>query len=470
MELFDLFDDPVLIVDARRRRICGGNAAARRLMDGLELDGAAVTDVFPMPQEHRPLIAAIERASSGALADPVELMLLDEAGRMTLARCSVCALAEAAGAGSVLVHISIDRDADPGIPMVFESRRRAVAVLDALQDGVVEIDLRSDSYVYANPCFTEMTGIPLVDLLALPPPVAGIAGTSMAEVGALVERVGEDGPESARVMMDGCDGPFPALVTAVRVSRPHRRWMVVTFHDLRTEQAAEEELLAAHEELAVANERERIARDLHDNVIQQLFVAGITLQASIGSPDQDTRTLHVVDELDAVMRDIRSTIYALRDRRVLLEGLEVAIRSLVDDVAPALGSPVQLCIDGDLDLVPAAMQADVLSTLRELLSNITRHARAHHASASVSVDRERLVLAVEDDGIGVVADVSPAAAPDTGGLGLDNARRRAARHGGDVDMRPRDGGGTSVLLTLPLRRHDDAELATGHARSSSRNG
>ncbi|MDG4830141.1 GAF domain-containing protein [Solwaraspora sp. WMMD1047] len=197
--------------------------------------------------------------------------------------------------------------------------------------------------------------------------------------------------------------------------------------------------------LVVLEDRERIARDLHDVVIQRLFATGLHLQSAIpltGRPELTQRINTAVDDLDATIRDIRRTIFELRTP--MSAALRTEIREAVAVAAELLGFRPVLELAGPVDsAVPDAVRPDLLAVLREALANAVRHARASRVAVAVRVAGARLTLTVTDDGVGT----DPAAARG----GLVNLRERAAQHGGEFEVRPVQPHGTELCWTIPLR-------------------
>ncbi len=198
------------------------------------------------------------------------------------------------------------------------------------------------------------------------------------------------------------------------------------------------------ETIIVLEDRERIARDLHDVVIQRLFATGLSLQTAARlatRPDVVDRITASVDDLDLTIRDIRSAIFELRTPATA--ALRVELRAIVDDAANALGFRPVLEVTGPLDtVVPEPVRPDLLAVVREGLSNVVRHAQAQHVRVRVTVAEGRLSVAVEDDGIG------PGSLHERGGL--VNLRERAVSHGGGFAIRAGDDGGTILQWWVPL--------------------
>jgi signal transduction histidine kinase len=198
------------------------------------------------------------------------------------------------------------------------------------------------------------------------------------------------------------------------------------------------------EDFAVLEDRERIAREIHDKIIQRLFTAGMTLQTTlplVTRGEVADRINHAVDELDTTIRDLRNAIFALEapTRR----GVRIDIFACTDDARGALGFSPELRIEGPVDLVVSDQIAEnLLAVLQEALSNVARHADASHVDVLVSSGAD-ILLRVVDDGVGF---------PDhlRDGSGLRNMERRASALGGNFEVRPRTGDGTVVEWRVPL--------------------
>ena len=201
--------------------------------------------------------------------------------------------------------------------------------------------------------------------------------------------------------------------------------------------------------LALVDDRERIARDLHDTVIQRLFATGLSLQGTVRLVRDDAgvmeRIEQAVDDLDVTIKHIRSAIFGLSTTADSGDGVRDRVRSLVQETAAVLGFEPRVVFDGPVDtLVPEAIAADLLATIGEALTNVARHAGATRVDVSLTVDDE-VVLTVADDGVGPPAPGTP------GGQGLDNMAVRAERHGGTLQLDAGRTGGTIVTWRAPIQ-------------------
>jgi signal transduction histidine kinase len=194
----------------------------------------------------------------------------------------------------------------------------------------------------------------------------------------------------------------------------------------------------------VLEDRERIARDLHDVVIQRLFATGLQLQTTAtmaGRPDIANRLNAAVDQLDTTIRDIRSAIFELRSP--LSAGVRTELRNLVDAVADPLGFMPSLDTYGPVDsVVSDQLRADLLAVVGEALSNAVRHAAATEIRVVVRAGDGSVSVSVADNGVGT-GDAVPRG-------GLANMLQRALGHGGTFDIQLTEPTGTTLVWTVPI--------------------
>ncbi|MDQ1439187.1 MAG: hypothetical protein QOK43_2816 [Acidimicrobiaceae bacterium] len=203
-------------------------------------------------------------------------------------------------------------------------------------------------------------------------------------------------------------------------------------------------------EFALVEDRERIARDLHDTVIQRLFATGLSLQgtARLVRTDADaavTRIETAVNDLDLTVKHIRSSIFKLEASRVSTGGgLRDRVLGLGRQAAGALGFEPRCFFDGPVDsAVSEDLAPELLAMLREALSNVARHARATRVDVEVVVADDEIIVRVIDDGIG------PPGPDALRGHGLNNMKARAERHRGSFDLRSGTRGGTVLEWQVP---------------------
>ncbi|MEU3459324.1 GAF domain-containing protein [Streptomyces sp. NPDC006733] len=200
------------------------------------------------------------------------------------------------------------------------------------------------------------------------------------------------------------------------------------------------------EQMSLLEDRDRIARDLHDVAIQRLFATGMTLQSAlrfVSHPEATDRLTRAVDDLDDTIKIIRSTIFGLRAHAGPGRGLRVLTARTVAEAAPLLGFTPSVRTDGLVDTaVPRSVADDVIAVLGEALSNIVRHAKATSTEVAVGVADGTLTLTVTDNGVGLGTDGRRS--------GLRNLAERAEKLGGRMELASPDGGGTRLLWRVPL--------------------
>ncbi|SDZ16874.1 Histidine kinase-, DNA gyrase B-, and HSP90-like ATPase [Amycolatopsis xylanica] len=259
-------------------------------------------------------------------------------------------------------------------------------------------------------------GVKLGPVLALPLRTAG----SVSGVLAVLRKLGGENFEAEQV-------PFVASFTdqaalALQVAREQRQ----------------------RYELGLLADRERIARDLHDRVIQRLFTIGLSLQATrhrSRSPETQRRLGDGIEDLQGVISDIRTTIFDLHGDHDGTSRLRKRLHEAIAELTADAGLRSVVRLSGPLGVVPAGLADQVEAVMREAISNVLRHARAKMLTVTVTMDDD-VSVEVTDDGIGI------GGSPE--GSGLRNLAERAVEHDGTLTLSPRPGGGTRVFWSVPL--------------------
>ncbi len=202
------------------------------------------------------------------------------------------------------------------------------------------------------------------------------------------------------------------------------------------------------QEVAVYEDRDRVARDLHDTVIQRIFAVTLSLQSMAGAAEAAglaDRLKEAVSNLDATIRQVRSTIYELGSSDIE-QGVRATLLALVRDLNGVVGFEVSTAIDGPVDAAISEEIAEhLLATVREALTNVGRHADASEASVHLTVSGGLCTLQVCDNGRGLGTSET-----GEGGLGLVNLRRRAEKLHGQLVVENLDTGGTSLTWRVPI--------------------
>lgn len=199
------------------------------------------------------------------------------------------------------------------------------------------------------------------------------------------------------------------------------------------------------QQVAILEDRERIARDLHDLVIQQLFATGMSLQSiskKIENEEDRDKLTASVDDLDKTIKQIRQSIYALTSSTESIS-LRRRVMNELESFSGVLRSMPSITFDGPVDSLVNERQTDqVIATLRELLANVAKHADAPHITVVVKVSAGQLQVEVTDDGKGIGYDIKKS--------GLENLRKRAEQLKGSFSVERLRPHGTRAIWTIPI--------------------
>ncbi|MBE8519613.1 GAF domain-containing protein [Amycolatopsis sp. H6(2020)] len=270
-------------------------------------------------------------------------------------------------------------------------------------------------------------------------------------------------PRSVPSLADGLGLDFgPALVVRLRsgestagvllaIRAPgaprfdeHELQLVSAFADQAALALRDAESQAARRELDVAVDRDRIARDLHDHVIQRLFAVGLGIEGTrrrADSPAVTARLTQHIDQLQDVIEEIRSAIFELHAQPGAGRGLRARLQNAITEATADSAIHTTVRLSGSFDLVPAGVAEHAEAVVREAVSNVLRHARAAELAVTVSLDGD-LVVEVSDTGIGMPEAVARS--------GLRNLEQRAADAGGSLRLDRPAGGGTRLVWTVPV--------------------
>ena len=221
--------------------------------------------------------------------------------------------------------------------------------------------------------------------------------------------------------------------------------VIASVRDVTTTREADAELEAARQRVMLAEDHERIARDLHDTVIQRLFAAGLSLQSVLPVVPEAAKVKieRIIDDQDDAIRELRTAIFGLSSKRSAGRTIRVVVNQLVDDASRVLGFRPTLHFNGVLDSVDQKVTDEVAAVVRESLSNVARHARANKVEVSLSHIGEKLAVMISDDGAGIPSSHRL-------GSGLLNMHDRAARLSGTCTVTSGEGTGTIVRWQVPV--------------------
>ncbi len=365
---------------------------------------------------------------SGADQGGVLALIAERAREITASALSVVAM-PVSGTDNLAVELAIGQEADACRGIVLPTEGTLIGQAFLQRAPVSSSDVSCDSRVSAGPPRFEGLG----------PAVAVPIGTG-DEARGVVLLVRQSG---GREFSEKETEPLQvfAAQAAVAMELAERR--------------------ADAEQITLLEDRDRIARDLHDLAIQRLFATGMTLQ-SAGRRVQDAmaseRILRAVDDLDETIKIIRSTIFGLRSRDDdAVPGLRSRAVRAIGEAAPLLGFAPSVRMEGLLDThVPAQTADHVMAVLTESLTNVARHAGADRTDVVLETDGKQVRLTVTDNGVGI---------PDGGRRsGLTNMAERARKLGGDLELESPGGKGTRLVWHAPLAQLPDAAESGRSAR------
>lgn len=349
-----------------------------------------------------------------------------------------------------MAHAPHPRPLDLALP--FEAHIRLEPALlrrvfDVNPDGVLVID--DDGVVAAaNPAAVALTGYPHERLVGLR--VDELVQIEARQrhrdlrMDAQRERVERPMSASTTLTLARADGVLVPVEIALNAIDGSGDYMAV-IRDVTERVKIKDRLELSEEVVLLARERERIARDLHDTVLQRLFGLGLELQAAgmRAEPATAERLGNAVDEIDLVIREIRTAVFTLgAAHREGSFGQELGI--LIAQSSRLLGFTPHLRIDGPLEAVlTPEVRVEMVASLREALGNVARHAAATEAHVEVSAG-EWITVRITDNGRGLVDPERVLR-----GNGLRNLRHRAELLGGHCEIANRAAGGTELVWAAP---------------------
>lgn len=323
-----------------------------------------------------------------------------------------------------------------------DSEQLARALIESSPDGLLLID-DDGIIVLANPKVASIFGRPIEDLIGSPVdqlvPVEFRHDHAQRRSSFAKRPVTRSMGTGLELFGEHAAGEmFPVEISLSPVTIDDAVLTIATIRDVSDRQEA-----AAT--MAMHRDRERIARDLHDMVIQHLFAAGMNLQAVLGAAQPQMvadRISATITELDDTIRELRSAIFQLgqHDEK---RSLSAQLTELVHDRVRHLGFEPTLDIGNDVDLLPDFIADQLVATVTEGLSNIVRHAEASAARISIEVTADSVSLTIDDNGKGLPDE------PKRSG-GLSNMMWRAAELGGSGAIGPGEQNGTRLVWSIPI--------------------
>ncbi len=322
-------------------------------------------------------------------------------------------------------------------------------VIEAMPDGVVIVD-GAGLMTLVNREMERMVGYSREEMLGQP---VEMLLPAELRTGHLAHRAHYNAAPRRRSMGSGLDliatrrdgTTFPVEISLAQAELLGEQATIATVRDMTANRQADSELEAARQRVMLAEDHERIARDLHDTVIQRLFAAGLSLQSVLPIvPEQARAKIELIlDNQDDAIRELRTAIFGLSSKRSAGLTVRVVVNQLVDDVSRVLGFRPALHFAGVLDSLDEAVTAEVAAVVREALSNVARHARARSVDVSLKHIGHTVTLTITDDGVGIPQSHQL-------GSGLLNMHDRATRLGGSCSVSSLEDSGTIVRWAIPV--------------------
>ena len=322
-------------------------------------------------------------------------------------------------------------------------------ILEALPDAVVIVDA-GGQIVYANGLLEALSGYRRKELLGhlieflVPGRFRGLH--TKHRRGYLANPRARPMGVNLDIYLRRKDGTeFPADIALSPLQTAKGMVVVAALRDATERKQAQERL----HRLAVLEDRERIAKELHDGVIQALFAVGMNLQATEAKATDPeavrARLSGAVDSIDVAIRDLRNYIFGLRPGILADRQLDQALRQLVEEFQEKSGVVTAVEIDARVAAQFGNSATQLVQVVREALSNVARHAHATTCRVSLVQRDSRAVLEIDDDGPGFKPGRSR-----SGGQGLRNMRERVEAIGGAFSIESSAAEGTTVRVELPL--------------------
>lgn len=333
--------------------------------------------------------------------------------------------------------------------------RRVLHTLDASDDGVFIFDATTLRYSYVNEGAVRLTGYSHDELRAMTPVHLNPSAHDL-DYRELVDGL-ETHPDQAitrqttMLRRDGTEIPIEKTYQSAPAGHDGTKWIIALARDstarLEADDAlrrTQDKLRAAEQIVALADDRQRIARDLHDTVIQRLFGAGLHLQTTMAKTDDATRARleTTITDLDETIKELRTAIFSLQGPSSAAPGgVRGRVLDVIHESRSGLGFEPRLRFDGPIEIIDDTIVDHLIPTLREALSNIARHADARSVRVTLTAT-QTVTLSVLDDGTGLPASIDA-------GRGLKNMATRAMELGGTFTTTNSPTGGTQLVWEVP---------------------
>ncbi len=347
------------------------------------------------------------------------------------------------GQGRVIAIIRDVRERRVLVNQIRSQRDHLNMIVEALEDGLIEVDLNTSTFMQTNERFCQIIGYSREEVLGATIPTPWLAETDIASVRSRLLHEPSVRLESTLTHRNGT--VIPVSLSASQLMKEDDLFtLVAVFHDLTQERHDALLVSQSRERVAIAEERDRIGRDLHDTVIQRLFATGMLLQSAAGRPDERDRVARAVADIDAAIRELRTSIFSMTTPG---EDMSVsdAISITTEEARRVFDGVLQVRIAKGVDYrVSDMLRDELIAVIRESLTNVVKHAKAQRAQVDVTIEGDEVVVRIFDNGTGFD--------PTTlnGGHGLRNLTARANRLSGHCSIES-SSGSTRITFSAPLQ-------------------
>ena len=339
----------------------------------------------------------------------------------------------------------------PGPETLRESEERYRKVFLHSNDAILVIDPDRDAILDANPRACELLAYSRDELLNSS--ISEIHPTEMPALETFARSVMREGHSWTNELscLTKTGRSVPAEISASTTEFAGRRCIIAMVRDIAERQQAAQ----AHRELAVMEERTRLAREIHDSIAQGLtgiiWQLNAAEQSALAGGEAAVEQIRRVRELArASLQECRRSVWDLRAGPLGGGTLAQALEKQMETLAGGVGVHSTLTVEGQETVLPSGVEVALLRIGTESLFNMARHAGATEAQVTLTYDGSQVRLEIRDDGMGFDPDVPVDRGADTGGFGLINMRERARLLGGTLTVKSEPGGGTLVEAVLPL--------------------
>ena len=449
-KLFSHSRDAIFIIDPARDAILEANPRASAML-GYPLEELLNTPISAIHPDEMPKLKAFARSVlKEGQGWTNELTCTTKTGRCLPAEISASSV-EVDGRPCIIALVRDVSDRRRAEEALRESEERYRKVFQSSNDAIFITDDENDEIMDANPRACTMLEYPKEDLMKTP--ISTIHQHELPQVMEFAQLVSKSGKGWTNQL--SCQTRtgriLPCEISASKIDIGGRACTISVVRDITERREAEKTL----QELAVLEERNRLARELHDSLAQGL--TGIIWQLNVAERTLDVGEAQALESINKArglakesLQEVRRSVWDLRSGPLQGLSLAEALRQETDKAASAGGFQLSFDVSGQERVLPTGIEASIFRICQEALTNIRKHAQATQVDVVLIYEEPSVKLCVRDDGVGFDVDSPITADEETRGFGLISMRERARLLGGQLSVKSEPGQGTSVEAILPL--------------------